>query len=156
MMKTKRILAAVALVAGLTTGTVGLAQIAHGDEVTISANQQRDGWDSNEPDLSPAVVGSGTFGRLFSTAVNGQLYAQPLAVGGEVLGDLDPIAERDHQDLVIRLQEVDEVPEGGLGEQQRGFVEPLRHDVALEDVSRSMVSTEAREGATDEAIPGSQ
>ena len=85
MMKTKRIVAAVALVAGLTTGTVGLAQIAHGDEVTISANQQRDGWDSNEPDLSPAVVGSGTFGRLFSTAVNGQIYAQPLAVGGSVI-----------------------------------------------------------------------
>ena len=85
MMRTKRILAAVALVAGLTTGTVGLAQVAHGDEVTISANQQRDGWDSNEPDLSPAVVGSGTFGRLFSTAVNGQIYAQPLAVGGSVI-----------------------------------------------------------------------
>ena len=43
MVRTGRILAAVALVAGLTTGTVGLAQIAHGDEATISANQQRDG-----------------------------------------------------------------------------------------------------------------
>ncbi|HEX6451495.1 MAG TPA: choice-of-anchor D domain-containing protein, partial [Trebonia sp.] len=85
MVAMKRILAAVALVAGMTTGAVGLAQIAHGDEPTGSADQQRDGWDSNEPNLSPAVVGSGTFGQLFSTAVNGQVYAQPLAVGGSVI-----------------------------------------------------------------------
>jgi predicted lipoprotein with Yx(FWY)xxD motif len=85
METTRRILAAVALVAGMTAGAVGLAQIAHGDEPTISVDQQRDGWDSNEPNLSPAVVGGGTFGRLFSTAVNGQIYAQPLAVGGSVI-----------------------------------------------------------------------
>lgn len=82
---TRRILAAVALVAGMTAGAVSLAQVAHGDEPTISADQQRDGWDSNEPNLSPAVVGGGTFGQLFSTAVNGQIYAQPLAVGGSVI-----------------------------------------------------------------------
>jgi predicted lipoprotein with Yx(FWY)xxD motif len=69
----------------MTAGAAGLAQIAHGDEPTISADQQRDGWDPNEPNLSPAVVGGGTFGQLFSTAVNGQIYAQPLAVGGSVI-----------------------------------------------------------------------
>src|SRR5690348_8287969 len=69
----------------MTTGAAGLGQIARGDEPTISADPQRDGWDSNEPDLSPAVVGGGTFGQLFSTAVSGQVYAQPLAAGGSVI-----------------------------------------------------------------------
>jgi hypothetical protein len=70
----RRILAVVALVAGMTTGAAGLAQAAQGDEPTISADQQRDGWDSGEPGLSPAVVGGGTFGQLFSTPVSGQVY----------------------------------------------------------------------------------
>ena len=82
---TSRILAIVALVAGMTTGAVGLAHIAKGDEPTISADRQRDGWDPGEPALSPAVVGGGTFGQLFSTAVNGQVYAQPLVAGGSVI-----------------------------------------------------------------------
>ncbi len=81
----RRILAVVVLFAGMTAGAAGLAQVAHGDETTISADQARDGWDPDEPDLSPAVVAGGAFGRLFSTAVNGQMYAQPLAVGGSVI-----------------------------------------------------------------------
>lgn len=82
---TRRILAVVALVAGTMAGTASLAQIAHGDEPTISTDQQRDAWDPNEPDLSPTVVAGGTFGQLFSTAINGQIYAQPLAVGDSVI-----------------------------------------------------------------------
>jgi predicted lipoprotein with Yx(FWY)xxD motif len=85
MVATRRILAAAVLVAGVMAGAAGLALTAHGDETTISSDVQRDGWDPNEPDLSPAVVAGGTFGQLFSTAVNGQIYAQPLAVGGSVI-----------------------------------------------------------------------
>ena len=85
MVATRRILAVVVLVAGMMAGAAVLAQIAHGDETTISADQERDGWDPNEPDLSPAVVAGGTFGQLFSTAVSGQVYAQPLVVGGSVI-----------------------------------------------------------------------
>ena len=81
---TRRVLAVVALVAGMTAGA-SLGQVARGDEPTISADQQRDGWDSQEPGLSPAVVGGGTFGQLFSTAVSGQVYAQPLVAGGSVI-----------------------------------------------------------------------
>ncbi len=81
----RRILAAVALVAGMTAGATGLAQIARGDEPTISADPLRDGWDPNEPDLSPAVVSGGAFGQLFSTAVSGQVYAQPLVASGSVI-----------------------------------------------------------------------
>jgi predicted lipoprotein with Yx(FWY)xxD motif len=82
---TRRIVTAVALMAGMMAGAAGVAEIAHGDETTISADQARDGWDRNEPGLSPGVVGGGTFGRLFSTAVKGQVYAQPLPVGGSVI-----------------------------------------------------------------------
>jgi predicted lipoprotein with Yx(FWY)xxD motif len=82
---TRRILAVAALIAGMTAGAASLPQIAHGDEPTISDDQARDGWDPSEPLLSPAAVAGGTFGQLFSTSVNGQVYAQPLAVGGSVI-----------------------------------------------------------------------
>ena len=52
-----------------------------GSEVTASRNNLRTGWDRAEPGLSPAVLRSGGFGRLFSRRVAGQVYAQPLIVG---------------------------------------------------------------------------
>jgi hypothetical protein len=72
------------LVASLAT--VGLSQAAHPgtvltDNITVSGDAARDGWDPNEPGLSPGFVGSGQFGRIFSTAVSGQQYAQPLVIG---------------------------------------------------------------------------
>jgi predicted lipoprotein with Yx(FWY)xxD motif len=82
---TRRIVAAVVLIAGMTAGVASLPQAAHGDEPTISDDQARDGWDPSEPLLSPAAVAGGTFGQLFSTSVNGQVYAQPLAVGGSLI-----------------------------------------------------------------------
>jgi Abnormal spindle-like microcephaly-assoc'd, ASPM-SPD-2-Hydin/PQQ enzyme repeat len=50
------------------------------DEDTISQNLLRDGWDPNEPGLSPATVQGGHFGQLFAAHVSGQVYAQPLVV----------------------------------------------------------------------------
>ncbi len=50
------------------------------DETTASQNLLRNGWDPNEPGLSPAIVSGGSFGQLFDTQVNGQVYAQPLVV----------------------------------------------------------------------------
>src|ERR1700716_2039210 len=52
---------------------------------TGSADSMRTGWYPNEPGLSPQVVGSSNFGQLFSTPINGQVYAQPLLVNGTVL-----------------------------------------------------------------------
>jgi hypothetical protein len=49
-------------------------------ETTAAQNLLRDGWDPNEPGLSPATVSGGSFGKLFGTTVNGQVYAQPLVV----------------------------------------------------------------------------
>src|SRR5215471_1767291 len=80
-----RILAAIALAAGLLTGIAAAVNKAGADEVTISQDQLRTGWDQHEPALSSKVLQGGTFGQLFSTAVSGQVYAQPLAIGGSLL-----------------------------------------------------------------------
>jgi hypothetical protein len=56
-----------------------------GDETTVSQNDLRDGWDPNEPTLTPAAVQGGQFGRIFKTSVNGQVYGQPLVVGSTLI-----------------------------------------------------------------------
>ncbi|NUR57111.1 MAG: choice-of-anchor D domain-containing protein, partial [Catenulispora sp.] len=72
---------------------------AHADVTTISVDNLRSGWDSSEPALGPAAITSSSFGQIFSTPVNGQVYAQPLVAGhtlvvateeNEVYG-LDPV-----------------------------------------------------------------
>lgn len=73
------------LTVGLAVGIAARLGNARADEVTISQDQLRTSWDQNEPGLSPAVLQGGTFGQLFSTTVTGQVYAQPLVVGGNVL-----------------------------------------------------------------------
>jgi hypothetical protein len=55
------------------------------DGATNRGDDSRDGWYPNESGLSPALVGSSGFGQLFSTPVNGQVYAQPLLDDGTVL-----------------------------------------------------------------------
>ena len=55
------------------------------DSQTVSGDTARDGWDPNEPGLSPSFIGSGQFGQIFSTPVSGQQYAQPLAIGSSVI-----------------------------------------------------------------------
>ncbi|WP_427133829.1 choice-of-anchor D domain-containing protein [Pseudarthrobacter sp. S9] len=59
--------------------------IAAADVGTIAHTSLRTGWDSNEPTLSPSSVASSNFGKLFSAPVDGQVYAQPLVVGGTVI-----------------------------------------------------------------------
>jgi outer membrane protein assembly factor BamB len=80
--------------AGLTAVTGSAAATASsapartgppGDEVTISQNDLRTGWDPNEPALTPAAVEGGSFGQIFSTAVNGSVYGQPLVVGSTLI-----------------------------------------------------------------------
>jgi Abnormal spindle-like microcephaly-assoc'd, ASPM-SPD-2-Hydin len=87
--RTKRITAAIALaLAGLTIPAAIptlSAQQARADVVTASGNNLRDGWDSHEPNLSPSVLKSGTFGQLFNTKVNGQVFAEPIVAGPTVI-----------------------------------------------------------------------
>ncbi len=56
-----------------------------GDETTVSQNDLRDGWDPNEPALTPAAVGGGQFGEIFKTTLNGQVFAQPLIIGSTLV-----------------------------------------------------------------------
>jgi outer membrane protein assembly factor BamB len=58
---------------------------AAGDEPTVSQNDLRDGWDPNEPALTPAAVHNGSFGQIFKTSVNGEVYSQPLVVGNTLI-----------------------------------------------------------------------
>src|SRR5712691_7065961 len=56
-----------------------------GNETGVSQNDLRNGWDPNEPALTPAAVQGGQFGRIFKTAVNGQVYGQPLVIGNTLV-----------------------------------------------------------------------
>src|SRR5579859_320498 len=85
-----RVAAAAALaIAGAAVGVLPYPSvpISRADEVTISANNLRDGWDQNETTgtLSPATLQSGTFGQLFAANVDGQVYAQPIIAGSTVI-----------------------------------------------------------------------
>ena len=71
----------------VVTGSVPAspAGTARADEVTASQDNLRTGWDPNEPGLSPSVVTGGSFGQLFSHAVTGQVYAQPIIANGVLI-----------------------------------------------------------------------
>ncbi|MER6030981.1 choice-of-anchor D domain-containing protein [Streptomyces sp. NPDC001851] len=55
------------------------------DDTTVSMNNLRTGWDADQPGLTPEKVSAADFGRLFTTTVDGQIYAQPLVVGTTVV-----------------------------------------------------------------------
>ena len=78
----RRFAAAVAAVAMIT---VGLAPTAHADNTTMDYTALRNGWDANEPSLSPGQVSSGHFGQVFNTTLQGQIYGQPLIAGNTVI-----------------------------------------------------------------------
>ncbi len=74
--------------AAVVVASVGIllpAVSASADDPTISYNTLRTGWDTNEPGLSPSEVSSSDFGQLFSTAVDGQVYGQPITAGGTLV-----------------------------------------------------------------------
>ena len=52
---------------------------------TNAGDNERTGWYPNQPSLTPSLVSGGTFGQLFSTAIVGQVYAQPLVANGYLL-----------------------------------------------------------------------
>ncbi|HTR70056.1 MAG TPA: choice-of-anchor D domain-containing protein [Mycobacteriales bacterium] len=76
------VVVAVALPVGRATASSASSDTAGSTlgDTTISVNDLRDGWDQDEPQLSPSIVGSSDFGQLFSTQVDGQVYAAPLVV----------------------------------------------------------------------------
>jgi iron transport multicopper oxidase len=64
----------VLLVAAVWVASAGAALA---DGITNSGADGRTGWYPNA-EISPEIVGGGTFGQLWSAPVNGQVYAQPL------------------------------------------------------------------------------
>ncbi len=60
-----------------------LAQISL---TTYHNDQARDGWNQNETILTTANVNTTEFGKLFSDAVDGQVYAQPLYLPNVSIG----------------------------------------------------------------------
>jgi hypothetical protein len=71
--------------AGRPAGTLTASHATVADDDTASLNNLRTGWDPSEPGLSPSVVHGSSFGEVFSTAVKGQVYAQPLVIGSTVI-----------------------------------------------------------------------
>ncbi|WP_020135799.1 choice-of-anchor D domain-containing protein [Streptomyces sp. 351MFTsu5.1] len=62
-----------------------IASSAQADQNTQGVDNLRTNWDQDESALSPAVVQSSAFGRLFATKLDGQIYAQPLVLGDQVI-----------------------------------------------------------------------
>ncbi|MCX4689806.1 PQQ-like beta-propeller repeat protein [Kitasatospora purpeofusca] len=73
------------LAPALAAGALGGAAPARADSPTVSVNTMRTAWDANEPGLAPAQVSGSDFGRRWSTAVDGAVYAQPLVAGSTVI-----------------------------------------------------------------------
>jgi hypothetical protein len=69
----------VALVAVLALLVSACGVLTHAGDPTRLA------WYRGEPNLTPQLVGGGTFGQMFSAAVDGQVYAQPVVVNGTVI-----------------------------------------------------------------------
>ena len=75
-----------AVLACAAIALAGPAVLAAGGNVTTAAyNNLRDGWDPNEPGLSPTTLRSPSFQKLFATKLNGAIYAQPLVYEGTLV-----------------------------------------------------------------------
>ena len=83
--RTRRLLAVIAPAALLLSLAVPFSSPAAADYTTANSDTFRTGWDQNEAGLAPASVSAPDFGQLFSTTVDGQVYAQPIVVGGTVI-----------------------------------------------------------------------
>lgn len=58
---------------------------AAGNVSTAAYNNLRDGWDPNEPGLSPSALKAPGFQKLFSTKLSGSIYSEPLVYEGLVI-----------------------------------------------------------------------
>lgn len=59
--------------------------LARASELTALYDSRRSGWDGNEPTLTPALLTSGQFGKVYETRIEGQAYAQPLVFGSDII-----------------------------------------------------------------------
>src|SRR5262249_61828849 len=61
------------------------SSLRSGADVGASADDLRTGWYPNQRALHPVEVSSSSFQRLFDVALDGQIYAQPIAFPGGLL-----------------------------------------------------------------------
>ena len=76
---------------------LALAGQAGAATVTGSGDDLRTGWYPDQSSLTPQLVSGGTFGQLWSAAVDGQVYAQPLLAQRHA-------ARRDREQQGLRAQ----------------------------------------------------
>ena len=69
----------------LTLLAFALAPAARAGQIGRDGDLHRTGWYADQSGLSPSAVTNANFGQLFSTALNGQVYAQPLVYNGTLL-----------------------------------------------------------------------
>ena len=69
----------------LATIALSSGASAFAEGVTNSGDDLRDGWYPEQTSLTPQLVTGGTFGQLWSTPVEGSVYAQPLLANGTLL-----------------------------------------------------------------------
>lgn len=81
----RRFFAALGAVLLAAIGVLIFAPSGRADDTTVSVDTLRTGWDPNESALSPTNASSPYFGKLFSTQLNGQIYAQPIVAKGVLL-----------------------------------------------------------------------
>ncbi|MDX6201629.1 MAG: hypothetical protein QOJ83_1129 [Frankiales bacterium] len=85
----RRWIAGVTPIALLLGTAVALPTVAAADVVTNQNDNLRTSWDQNEPGLSPSSVAASDFGQVFSTQLNGQVYADQLVVKNTLIAATD-------------------------------------------------------------------
>ncbi|HTK16204.1 MAG TPA: choice-of-anchor D domain-containing protein [Acidimicrobiia bacterium] len=83
---TTSLVVAIGLVVGLlATPGVRFEGRAAADTLEIAAGPSRYSWYQDQPELAPSTINDHDFGQLFSTTLDGQVYAQPLVSQGTLL-----------------------------------------------------------------------
>jgi HYDIN/CFA65/VesB family protein/putative pyrroloquinoline-quinone-binding quinoprotein len=62
----------------MVVASLAFAGVAMASGVTNAGDDLRTGWYPDQSAITPQVVSGGSFGKLWSASVNGQVYAQPL------------------------------------------------------------------------------
>jgi len=68
-----------------TFAVLATAGPAWGEGITNAGDDLRTGWYPSEPSITPELVSGGTFGQMWSSPVEGQVYAQPLLYNGTLV-----------------------------------------------------------------------
>src|ERR1700704_1660025 len=68
-----------------TFAVLATAGPAWGEGITKAGAALRSGWYPGEWSITPELVSGGTFGQMWSSPVEGQVYAQPLLDNGTLV-----------------------------------------------------------------------